>query len=76
MRCKFLLDESEMQQSSNSDVGPDDRVTRLEKANAVIDIMSSALFLVTQINEMDRMNILKVYCLENFQTILQNVSDI
>ncbi|XWS74996.1 hypothetical protein CRYUN_Cryun01aG0047200 [Craigia yunnanensis] len=60
MRCKFLLDESEMQQSSNSDVGPDHRDTQLEKANAVIDIMSSALSLVAQINEMDRMNILKM----------------
>ncbi|XVE99532.1 hypothetical protein REPUB_Repub03eG0207100 [Reevesia pubescens] len=59
MRCKFLLDESEMQQSSNSDVGPDHRDTRLEKANAVIDIMSSALSLVAQINETDHMNILK-----------------
>ncbi|XWS56557.1 hypothetical protein CRYUN_Cryun09bG0095600 [Craigia yunnanensis] len=60
MRCKFLLDESEMQQSSNSDVGPDHRDTRLEKANAVIDIMSSALSLVAQLNETDRMNILKM----------------
>ncbi|XVE69143.1 hypothetical protein DITRI_Ditri09bG0126900 [Diplodiscus trichospermus] len=61
MRCKFLLDESEMQQSSNGDFGPDHRDTRLEKANAVIDIMSSALFLVAaQINETDRVNILKM----------------
>ncbi|XVE52701.1 hypothetical protein DITRI_Ditri02bG0144300 [Diplodiscus trichospermus] len=60
MRCKFLLDESEMQQSSNSDVGPDHKDTRLEKANAVIDIMSSALSLVAQINETDRINILKM----------------
>ncbi|XWS66021.1 hypothetical protein CRYUN_Cryun05aG0164400 [Craigia yunnanensis] len=60
MQCKFLLDESEMQQSSNNDVGPDHRDTRLEKANAVIDIMSSALSLVAQINETDRMNILKM----------------
>ncbi|XP_022745377.1 uncharacterized protein LOC111295869 isoform X3 [Durio zibethinus] len=60
MRCKCLLDESEMQQSSNNDVGPDHRDTRLEKANAVIDIMSSALSLVAQINERDRMNILKM----------------
>ncbi|XVF83622.1 hypothetical protein PTKIN_Ptkin16aG0504400 [Pterospermum kingtungense] len=60
MRCKFLLDESEMQQSSNSDVGQDHRDTRLEKANAVIDIMSGALFLVAQINETDPINILKM----------------
>ncbi|OMO58919.1 hypothetical protein CCACVL1_25254 [Corchorus capsularis] len=60
MRCKFLLDESEMQRPDNSDVDPDRRDTRLEKANAVIDIMSSALSLVAQINETDRMNILKM----------------
>ncbi|KAA3481795.1 SANT domain-containing protein 2 [Gossypium australe] len=60
MRCKFLLDESEMQQPSNSDVSPDNRDTRLEKAITVIDIMSSALSLVAQINETDRINILKM----------------
>ncbi|KAH1045651.1 hypothetical protein J1N35_036435 [Gossypium stocksii] len=60
MRCKFLLDESEMQQSSSSDVSPDNRDTRLEKAITVIDIMSSALSLVAQINETDRINILKM----------------
>ncbi|PPD68594.1 hypothetical protein GOBAR_DD34531 [Gossypium barbadense] len=61
MRCKFLLDESEMQQPSNSDVSPGNRDTRLEKAITVIDIMSSALSLVAQINETDRINILKEY---------------
>ncbi|XVF75368.1 hypothetical protein PTKIN_Ptkin13bG0182700 [Pterospermum kingtungense] len=60
MRCKFLLDESEVQQSSNSDVGPDHRDTRLEKANALIDLMSSALSLVAKIYETDRMNNLKM----------------
>ncbi|TYI07921.1 hypothetical protein ES332_A10G259800v1 [Gossypium tomentosum] len=60
MRCKFLLDESEMQQPSNSDVSPDNRDTRREKAITVIDIMSSALSLVAQINETDRINILKM----------------
>ncbi|KAL1079989.1 hypothetical protein V6Z11_D10G259700 [Gossypium hirsutum] len=60
MRCKFLLDESEMQQPSNSDVSPGNRDTRLEKAITVIDIMSSALSLVAQINETDRINILKM----------------
>ncbi|MFQ6646940.1 hypothetical protein Gotur_019419 [Gossypium turneri] len=49
MRCKFLLDESEMQQPSNSDVSPDNRDTRLEKAITVIDIMSSALSLMCDI---------------------------
>nr|XP_043632397.1 uncharacterized protein LOC122603688 [Erigeron canadensis]XP_043632398.1 uncharacterized protein LOC122603688 [Erigeron canadensis] len=57
MRCKFLLDESELQHSvSNEAHGK----TRLDKANAVIDIMSSALSLVAQINETNRMNILKM----------------
>lgn len=54
MRCKILLNENETQQSLDSDNN------RLEKANAVIDIMSSALSLVFQINETDRINILKV----------------
>ncbi|KAK8502093.1 hypothetical protein V6N13_038604 [Hibiscus sabdariffa] len=60
MRCKFLLDESEMQQPGNSDVSNDNRNARLENANTVIDIMSSALSLVAQINETDRINILKM----------------
>ncbi|KAL4386737.1 hypothetical protein GQ457_09G029380 [Hibiscus cannabinus] len=60
MRCKFLLDESEMQQPSNSGVSNDNRDARLENANTVIDIMSSALSLVAQINETDRINILKM----------------
>lgn len=60
MRCKFLLDENEMQHPSSSELGHVDKDGRLEKANAVIDIMSSALSLVFQINETDRINILKV----------------
>lgn len=65
MRCKFLLDEKEMQRFNSS--GPDHSFddSRLKKANAVIDIMSSALLLVFHINETDRMNILKVCCLQN-----------
>ncbi|XP_052485570.1 uncharacterized protein LOC105779909 [Gossypium raimondii] len=59
MRCKFLLDESEMQKSSDTDFSPDHSDSRLEKANAVIDIMSRALSLVA-INETDRINILKM----------------
>lgn len=60
MRCKFLLDENEMQHPSSSELGHVDKDGRLEKANAVIDIMSSALSLVFQINETDRINILKM----------------
>ncbi|XP_062092704.1 uncharacterized protein LOC133798442 isoform X2 [Humulus lupulus] len=60
MRCKFLLDENEMQHSNGSDTGHVHRDSRLEKANAVIDVMSSALTLVYQINETDRINILKM----------------
>ena len=59
MRCKFLLDENE-QHSSSSEVGQIHEDSRLEKANVVIDIMSSALSLVAQ-KETDRINILKVY---------------
>lgn len=61
MQCKFLLDENETQQSS-SDLGHEHVDRRLEKANALIDIMSSALSLVAQINETNRINILKVCC--------------
>ncbi|PPS06514.1 hypothetical protein GOBAR_AA14135 [Gossypium barbadense] len=59
MQCKFLLDESEMQKSSDTDFCLDHSDSRLEKANAVIDIMSRALSLVA-INETDRINILKM----------------
>ncbi|XP_028778105.1 uncharacterized protein LOC114734633 isoform X3 [Neltuma alba] len=59
MRCKFLLDEYEMQHVSSTD-GPEQKDWHLEKANAVIDIMSKALGLVFQINETDRINILKM----------------
>ncbi|CAN4101441.1 unnamed protein product [Withania somnifera] len=61
MRCKFLLDESEVQHAiSGETVGGLHNKSRLEKANAVIDIMNSALSLMAQINETDRMNILKM----------------
>lgn len=60
MRCKFLLDESELPHSSRSDSAMDQNNIRLRKANAVIDIMSTALSLVAQINETDRINILKM----------------
>lgn len=59
MRCKFLLDENEMQHL-NSNTGSEHVDARLEKANAVIDSMSSALSLVAQNTETDRINILKV----------------
>ena len=65
MRSKFLLDENETQRSIGA--SQDQKDTRLEKANAVIDIMSSALSLMAQINETDRLNILKVqYSLNPF----------
>ncbi|RZC93283.1 hypothetical protein C5167_030406 [Papaver somniferum] len=62
LRLKLLLDENELQNSGGSEVGDrsHDGDIRLEKANAVIDIMSSALSLVVQINETDRINILKM----------------
>ncbi|XP_025887233.1 uncharacterized protein [Solanum lycopersicum] len=61
MRCKFLLDESEVQHAISGEmVGDLHNKSRLEKANAVIDIMNSALSLMAQINETDRMNILKM----------------
>ncbi|CAL8125316.1 unnamed protein product [Prunus armeniaca] len=60
MRCKILLNENKIQQSLGSDIGNTRKDSRLEKANAVIDIMSTALSLVFQINETDRINILKM----------------
>jgi len=60
MRCKFLLDENELENSASKDSDP--RVDQsLEKANSVIDIMSKCLSLVAQ-NETDHFNILKVFC--------------
>lgn len=63
MRSKFLLDENETQRSTGASASQDHKDRRLEKANAVIDIMSSALSLMAQINETDRINILKVHLL-------------
>ncbi|KAG6734765.1 hypothetical protein I3842_01G286100 [Carya illinoinensis] len=60
MRCKFLLDENKIQYPSSTEQGNVDKDSHLENANAVIDIMSSALSLVFQINETDRINILKM----------------
>ncbi|XP_043718502.1 uncharacterized protein LOC122666550 [Telopea speciosissima] len=61
MRCKLLLDEKELELSSSGELrGHDHGDCRLEKANAVIDIMSSSLLLVYQINETDHINILKM----------------
>ena len=60
MRCKFLLHENELRNSGSINIGQASKDSRLEKANAVIDIMCSSLFLVFQINETDRTNILKV----------------
>ncbi|KZV33927.1 fanconi-associated nuclease 1 [Dorcoceras hygrometricum] len=60
IRCKILLDESEVQHVVRDDsASPIHDKSRLEKANTMIDIMSGALSLMTQINETDRMNILK-----------------
>ncbi|XP_057788947.1 uncharacterized protein LOC131005863 isoform X1 [Salvia miltiorrhiza] len=61
IQCKFLLDEKEVQQvmrSQTTDRRHDK--SRLQKANAVIDIMSCGLSLMAQENETDRMNILKM----------------
>lgn len=63
MRCKFLLDENGLEDSVSSG-GDGFQDHCLEKANSVIDIMSSCLSLVAQINETDHFNILKVYFCE------------
>ncbi|KAL3523792.1 hypothetical protein ACH5RR_016626 [Cinchona calisaya] len=60
MRSKFLLDESEVHRSISDEAhGYLNDKSRLEKANAIIDIMSSALSLMAQ-NETDHINILKM----------------
>ncbi|KAH9623434.1 hypothetical protein KSS87_002680 [Heliosperma pusillum] len=59
MRCKFLLDENELDHSVYRDEDPQGD-NCLEKANSVIDIMSCCLSLVTQLNETDHFNILKM----------------
>lgn len=56
MRCKLLLDDSDMQDQSVAYHSKN----RLDKAFVVIDIMSSALLLVVQNNETDHINILKM----------------
>lgn len=77
MRCKFLLDESEVHHAISGEApGYVDNKSRLEKANAVIDIMNSALSLMAQINETDHMNILKVIWLVpilSFMEILDTI---
>lgn len=73
MRSKFLLDENETQRSTGGNASQDHKDQRLEKANAVIDIMSSALSLMVQINETDRINILKVHLLGILLFALSNV---
>lgn len=74
VRCKFLLDEDEIQLSNSIEVVGEMREdVRLDKANAVIDIMSSALSLVVQINETDRINILKVVCFLLFFLFFNNL---
>ncbi|KAG2594509.1 hypothetical protein PVAP13_5NG010400 [Panicum virgatum] len=56
MRCKLLLDDSDMQDQTTADHSKN----CLDKAFAVIDIMNSALLLVVQNNETDHINILKM----------------
>ncbi|WOH02547.1 hypothetical protein DCAR_0521936 [Daucus carota subsp. sativus] len=60
VRCKFLLDEKKIQHLGNDVSDQLQEKSRLEKASVVIDVMSTALSLVAQINETDRLNILKM----------------
>ncbi|KAK6929320.1 hypothetical protein RJ641_005525 [Dillenia turbinata] len=70
MRCKFLLNEKETQQSSGIEVSYRMQGdNHLAKANAVIDLMSSALMF--QINETDRINVLKMCDILFFQLCLK-----
>ncbi|XP_017247716.1 uncharacterized protein LOC108219002 isoform X2 [Daucus carota subsp. sativus] len=59
-RCKFLLDERKNQHLNKEVVEQLQDKSCLEKANAVLDIMSTALSLVADINETDHLNILKM----------------
>ncbi|KAJ6820092.1 uncharacterized protein M6B38_399295 [Iris pallida] len=61
MRLKLLLDESELDNRNHEDaMNYDHSENHLKKANSVIEIMSCALSLLVQINETDRINILKM----------------
>ncbi|KAL0929165.1 hypothetical protein M5K25_001109 [Dendrobium thyrsiflorum] len=60
MHCKLLLDEDQLQSINHEDKIADHHQIRLQKANAVIDVMSCALSLVVLINETDHLNILKM----------------
>ena len=67
VRCKLLLDESELQYGGHEDrVSHDSSGNRLNKANAIIDIMSCALFLLVQFIETDHISILKVSAIHSF----------
>lgn len=59
MRCKCLLDENGLEDAARSS-GDCDQDRSLLKANSLIDIMSTCLSLVAQINETDHFNILKM----------------
>lgn len=59
MRCKCLLDENGLEDAARSS-GDCDQDRCLLKANSLIDIMSTCLSLVAQINETDHFNILKM----------------
>lgn len=61
MRWKLLLDENKVEcMSKHGDISSVHNENRLEEANAVVDLLTSALSLVVQNNETDRINILKV----------------
>ncbi|XP_028549500.1 uncharacterized protein LOC110099906 isoform X2 [Dendrobium catenatum] len=60
MHCKLRLDEDQLQSINHNDKIADQNQIRLQKAYAVIDVMSCALSLVVLINETDHLNILKM----------------
>ncbi|KAG6466365.1 hypothetical protein ZIOFF_075856 [Zingiber officinale] len=73
-RCKLLLNETELQDTSAESSVGDHTENCLTKANAVIDIMKSALSLVVQINETDHISILKFCSIESYRDLLHSTT--
>ncbi|XP_031485176.1 uncharacterized protein LOC116254156 isoform X1 [Nymphaea colorata] len=76
MQCQILLNKSNLQHvNGDGVVNHDISSESLEKANAVIGVMNSALLLVVSINETDRINVLKMCDLLFSQLCLRSSFD-
>ncbi|CAN6472476.1 unnamed protein product [Victoria cruziana] len=76
MQCQILLKKNNLQHVNDDEVVNHDFSSgSLEKANAVIGVMNSALLLVVSINETDRINVLKMCDLLFSQLCLRSSLD-